>query len=147
MTATLTDSKILATKLSAAFNAHDANAITALIAPNAKLSAPGEIRLEGREAVAGYAINWLKAFPDARMTTKNEIVSGPWTVLEYTFEGTHRGPLAGPMGEIPATNKRVVDQGVQVIRFENDLVADVHLYFDMVQLLTQLGLMPVLAKV
>jgi predicted ester cyclase len=147
MTATLTDSRILATKLSAAFNAHDANAIKSLIAPNAKLSAPGDVRLEGREAVAGYAINWLTAFPDARMTTKNEIVSGPWTVLEYTFEGTHRAPLAGPMGEIPATNKKVVDQGVQVFKFENDLVVEARLYFDMVQLLTQLGLMPVMAKV
>jgi predicted ester cyclase len=147
MATTLTDSRILATKFIAAFNAHEANAIKTLTAPNAKLTAPGDISVQGREAVAGYAIEWLKAFPDARLTVTNEIVSGSWVVQEYTFEGTHREPLAGPMGVIPATNKRVLGRGVQVVGFENDLVADVRLYFDMVQLLTQLGLMPALAKV
>jgi predicted ester cyclase len=147
MATTLIDSKILATKFIAAFNTHDGNAIKTLTAPSARLTAPGDISLQGREAVAGYAIEWLKAFPDARLTVTNEIVSGSWIVQEYTFEGTHREPLAGPMGVIPATNKRLLGRGVQVIRFENDLVTDVRLYFDMVQVLTQLGLMPVLAKV
>jgi len=36
--------------------------------------------------------------------------------------------------------------GVQLIRFENDLVVDCHLYFDMVETLTQLAIMPIPVK-
>lgn len=147
MPVTMTDPKTLAVKFIQAFNAHDESVIKSLTAPNARLTAPGDIRLEGKEAVAAYAIEWLRAFPDARITVTNEIVSGPWIVQEYTFEGTHRATLAGPLGQIPATNKRVVDRGVQVVRFDNELATDIRLYFDMVQVLTQLGLMPVPARV
>ncbi len=147
MTAVMTDPKILAAKFTQAFNAHDETTIKSLTALNAKLSAPGDIRLEGREAVAGYAINWLKAFPDARVTVTHEVVSGPWIVEEFTFEGTHRASLRGPLGEIPATGRKVLGHSVQVIRYEDDLAADVRLYFDMVEILTQLGLMPAPAKV
>lgn len=146
MATTMTDPKILAAKFVDTFNTHDATAIKSLISSNARLSAPGEIRLEGKEAVAGYAINWLTAVPDARFTVRHEYVSGAWTIQEYTFEGTHRGILSSPMGDIPATNKKVVGHGVQIVRFENDLVAEVRLYFDMVEVLTQLGLMPVPAR-
>jgi predicted ester cyclase len=147
MPSTMTDSKTLAAEFIQAFNAHDESVIKSLTAPNARLTAPGDIRLEGKEAVAAYAIEWLRAFPDARITVTNEIVSGPWIVQEYTFEGTHRATLAGPLGQIPATNKRVVDRGVQVVRFDNELATDIRLYFDMVHVLTQLGLMPVPARV
>jgi predicted ester cyclase len=146
MATTMTDPKILAAKFVDVFNAHDTAAIKSLIAPNARLTAPGDIRLEGNEGVAGYAINWLTAVPDARFTVRHEYVSGPWTVQEYTFEGTHRATLSSPMGDIPATNKRIVGHGVQITRFENELVADVRLYFDMVEVLSQLGLMPVPAR-
>jgi len=142
----MTDPKILAAKFVDAFNAHDEAAIKSLTAPDARLTAPGGIRLEGKEAVAGYAINWLKAVPDARITVRDEYVSGPWTVQEYTFEGTHRATLSGPMGDIPATNKKITGHGVQIAKFDNDLVVDVRLYFDMVEVLTQLGLMPVPAR-
>ena len=147
MPTTMTDPKTLAAKLIEAFNAHDESVIKSLTAPNARLTAPGDVRLEGKEAVAGYAIEWLRAFPDARLTVTNEIVSGPWIVQEYTFAGTHRATLAGPLGQIPATNKRVADRGVQVVRFDNELATEIRLYFDMVQVLTQLGLMPVPARV
>jgi len=146
MATTMTDPKILAAKFFDAFNAHDEAAIKSFTAPTAKLTAPGDIRLEGKEAVAGYAINWLRAVPDARIMVRSEYVSGPWTIQEYTFEGTHRATLSSPMGDIPATNKKIVGHGVQIARFENDLVVDVRLYFDMVEVLTQLGLMPVPAR-
>jgi predicted ester cyclase len=142
----MTDPKVLAAKFTTAFNAHDEAALKSLTAPNAKLTAPGNVRLEGRDAVAGYGIAWLKAFPDARITVTHEIVSGPWIVQEFTFEGTHRATLSGPLGEIPATGKKVVGKGVTIDRYENDLSVDGRLYFDMVEILTQLGVMPVPVK-
>ena len=126
----------------AAFNDHDESRIRELNAENGVLEAPGDVRVEGREAATQYAMAWLNAFPDARLTVTNELVSGDWVAQEFTFEGTHEAPLSGPAGEVPATNRRLTGRGVQVFKVENDTVVDTRLYFDQVQVLTQLGLMP-----
>ena len=146
MTTTITDPKVLSAKYNQAFNSHDETAIRSLISPNARFSAPGDVRLEGRDAVIGYTNSWMKALPDATITVTNEIVSGPWIAQEFTFAGTHKAPLTGPMGTIQATNRKVSGQCVSITRYENDLAVETRLYFDVVQLLTQLGVMPVPSK-
>src|ERR1700680_1950769 len=146
MPTTITDRKVLSAKYNQAFNSHDETAIRRLMSPNARFSGPGDVRLEGRDAVLGYINSWIKALPDATITVTNEIVSGPWIAQEFTFAGTHKAPLTGPMGTIPATNRKVSGQCVSITRYENDLAVENRLYFDMVQLLTQLGVMPVSSK-
>jgi predicted ester cyclase len=125
-----------------AFNAHDEDRIRQLNAENALLEAPGDVRVEGREAATQYAMAWLRAFPDARISVENELVSGDWVAQEFTFEGSHEDTLSGPGGEIPATHRHLTGRGVQIFRVEGDAVADTRLYFDQVQIMTQLGLMP-----
>jgi predicted ester cyclase len=142
----VTDPKVLAAKYNHAFNSHDEAALRSLIAPNARFSAPGDVRLEGRDAVIGYTNGWMKALPDAKINVTHEIVSGPWVVQEFTFTGTHTGPLTGPMGTIQATNRKISGQCVSITRYENDLGVESRLYFDVVQLLSQLGVMPVASK-
>ena len=126
----------------AAFNDHDESRIRELNAENTIFEGPGDVHLEGREAATQYAMAWLNAFPDARLNVKNEFASCDWVVQEFTFEGTHEGTLSGPAGEIPATHRRLNGRGVQIFRVEGDAVVDTRLYFDQVQILTQLGLMP-----
>jgi steroid delta-isomerase-like uncharacterized protein len=126
----------------AAFNDHDESRIRELNAENTVFEAPGDVHIEGREAATQYAMAWLNAFPDARLNVKNEFASGDWVVQEFTFEGTHEGTLSGQAGEIPATHRRLNGRGVQIFRVANDAVVDTRLYYDQVQLLTQLGLMP-----
>ncbi len=60
---------------------------------------------------------------------------------QFTFEGTHTDTLVGPEGDIPATNRRLVGRGAEVFRIEGGKIVE-HLYFDQVQVMTQLGLMP-----
>jgi predicted ester cyclase len=146
MAIVMTDPKVLATTFNDTFNAHNESAIWRLVSPQVRLTAPGDVRLEGKDHFAGYLISWMKAFPDARMTVRHEIVNGPWVVQEYTFEGTHRGTLAGPFGDVSPTNRKVVNHGVQLIRFENDLVVEFRLYFDQVETLNQLGILPIPVK-
>jgi predicted ester cyclase len=141
-----TDLKILAARFNQAFNAHDEKSLGSVIASNATFTAPGDVRLEGKEALLAYTYGWLKAFPDAKINVTHEIVSGPWVVQEFIFEGTHTAPLTGPMGTIQATNRKVSGRSVSISRYENELQVEARLYFDMVQLLSQLGVMPVPAK-
>jgi predicted ester cyclase len=125
-----------------AFNAHDEERIRKTNADNSVLEAPGEVRVEGKEEATQYAMAWLRAFPDAQLTVHNELEAGDWIVQEFTFEGTHGETLSTPTGDIPATNRRLTGRGVQVVRIEGDAVVDTRLYFDQVQVMTQLGLMP-----
>ena len=129
-----------------AFNAHDEDRIRALSTEDAIIEAPGEIRLEGQEAVTAYAMNWLNAFSDARVAVQTEIADGDWVAQRFTFEGTHDGILTSPAGEIPPTNRRLTGRGVQLLRIEGGAVAETQLYFDQVHVMTQLGLMPDLAQ-
>jgi hypothetical protein len=46
-----------------------------------------------------------------------------------------------PVGEIPATHEQL-EGGGQIFRVDGEAVADTRLYFDQVQVMTQLGLMP-----
>jgi predicted ester cyclase len=138
----MADARQVGADFVAAFNDHDESRIRELNSENTVFEAPGDVHLEGREVATQYAMAWLNAFPDARLTIKNELVSGDWVAQEFSFEGTHEGTLSGPAGEIPATHRRLNGRGVQIFRVENDAVADTRLYFDQVQVLTQLGLMP-----
>ena len=136
------EARDLGAKFIEAFNAHDESRIRELNGDNVVFEAPGDVHVEGQDAATQYAMAWLNAFPDAKTTVTNELDAGDWLVQEFTFEGTHQGTLASPGGEIPATNRRLVGRGVQIFRVERGKVVDTRLYFDQVQVLTQLGLMP-----
>jgi steroid delta-isomerase-like uncharacterized protein len=125
-----------------AFNAHDEQRIRELNGENAVIEAPGDVKIQGREPTTQYAMAWLNAFPDARITIHNELVAGDWVVQEFTFSGTHEGTLMSPAGEIPATHKTLNGRGVQIFRVDGETVADTRLYFDQVEVMMQLGLMP-----
>lgn len=138
----MADARQVGTRFVDAFNAHDEALMRELNAENVVFEAPGDVRLEGREAATEYAMVWLRAFPDARLTVHNELVDGDWVTQEFTFEGTHEDTLSSPAGDIPATHKRLKGRGVQIFKVEGDVVTDTRLYYDQVQVLTQLGLMP-----
>lgn len=137
------DALQVAAKFVEAFNAHDEQRIRELNAEDTVFEAPGDLRLEGREAATQYAMSWLRGFPDARMTVHNELeAGGEWTVQEFTFEGTHGETLSTPAGEIAATQRRLTGRGVQLLQVRGGAITATRLYFDQVQVLTQLGLMP-----
>ena len=125
-----------------AFNAHDENGIRELNGENVVFEAPGDVQIEGRDATTGYALGWIQAFPDARLVIHNDLVAGDWVIQECTFEGTHEGTLSSPAGDIPATHKRLNGRCVHIFKIEGDVITETHLYFDQMQVMTQLGLMP-----
>jgi predicted ester cyclase len=121
------------------FNDHDERA------PNIAefvFEAPRQRGRDRTDAGAGDDGTRLKGFPDASRTVHREVVSGPWVIQESTFEGTHTAPFEAPIGIIPATGKRVVVKCVQIGRYENGRPTEVRLYYDQVELLSQLGVIP-----
>jgi steroid delta-isomerase-like uncharacterized protein len=130
-----------------AFNAHDEHALLALHAADIKFTAPGGFKATNAKDATGFAMTWLKAFPDGKMKVRSEIISGPWIIQEITMEGTHTAPLVTPTGTVPATHKKVVGYGVQLLRVENAKIAEARIYYDQLDQMTQLGLIPTPATV
>jgi hypothetical protein len=52
-----------------------------------------------------------------------------------------------PTGTVPATHKKVVGYGVQLLRVENAKIAEARVYYDQLDQMTQLGLIPTPAAV
>jgi len=138
----MADTKSVADAAISTFNDHDEAAIRALYADDAVFEAPGDVRAEGGDASAEYVLAWQRAFPDAKLVLHRETIAGDTAVHEFTFEGTHTGTLASPMGDIPATNRSLVGRGCEVIQVADGKIVSFRLYFDQVQIMSQLGLMP-----
>ena len=138
----MTESKDTTARFVAAFNAHDEKVLNELHSDDIKFNAPGGFKATNAKDATAYAMTWLKAFPDGKMKVRSEITSGPWVVQEILMEGTHTAPLESPAGPIAPTYKKVVGYGVQLLRVENGEIAEARIYFDQLDQLTQLGLIP-----
>ena len=138
----MTEVKDTAARFVDAFNAHDEQALHALHAADIKFNAPGGFKATNAKDATAYAMTWLKAFPDGKMKVRSEIVSAPWVVQEIQMEGTHTAPLDSPTGAIAPTYKKVVGFGVQILRVADGKIAEARIYFDQLDQLSQLGLLP-----
>lgn len=122
-----------------AFNSRNAKdepyaADSELIAP------PGS--MQGRENVLGFLGVFQEAFPDARLEVKQLLVDGSVAAVEGTFVGTHDGVLHSPAGDVPATGKAVELRFAAVYEVRGSEMLYEHLFFDQMDLMGQLGLLP-----
>jgi predicted ester cyclase len=138
------DVKEISARSLAAFNAHDADALAALDDPSVVITFPsptGRSQARGREGSKAYNQSWFKAFPDAKTTISNEVITGDYIVQEGTFQGTNTGTWKSEVTDMPATGKSLKGEFVLIAKVKDGLIVSSNLYFDQVQVLTQLGLM------
>ena len=125
------------------FNAGNWPGYKATFAANAVYQEmPTSDRMRGPEEIAKFVQKWKRAFPDLKATIKNSIVSGDKVVAEVDWEGTHNGPLEGPLGTIQATSRKGNVAGTMICKVEGGKIAEVRLYFDVLSILAQIGVMP-----
>lgn len=141
-TSTLLETRAVVERGLKGFNAHDLEALARDAAPDIVATAPGGVKLHGPQAVKEYNQNFLTAFPDARIDAKQIIVQGRTAVVEGVFNGTHTGTLKTPMGDVPATDRKVSGEFIQIFEIDRGLVKRDHLMYDQVDLMTQLGMAP-----
>ena len=89
---------------------------------------PGVVRQERAHAEKG-----VRAFAD-----------GKWACFQYRFRGTNTGPVMSPTGkELAPTAKSIAFPCCVVARMEGGVIAELDEYFDRLEMLTQLGLIPI----
>jgi steroid delta-isomerase-like uncharacterized protein len=122
-------------------DAHKIEEAAALCAPDARFTVPGlaDADVQTWKQFAGAMVG---AVPDTVHVIGNVVEAGDQVVLEFRWQGTHTRPLLSPQGEIPATGRRIDLRCSAVFEVAAGRVAAERGYFDQVEFLTQLGLMP-----
>jgi steroid delta-isomerase-like uncharacterized protein len=93
-------------------------------------------------AFKDYERNWATAFPDGAVELTALTSEGDRVVAEFIGKGTHRGPLEGPSGTVPPTNRKVEVRLVEIWEFRSGKIAAGRTYFDTATFMAQLGIAP-----
>ena len=133
------DAKDVILKHIAAVNDRDSDAEpwsadAVMVAPGAEVS--------GRDNVIGFIGVFQEAFPDLRLEIKQLLGDGADAAAEGTIVGTHDGVLHTPNGDVAPTGRAVELRWAAVYVTDGDTLKSEHLFFDQMDLLGQLGLLP-----
>lgn len=93
----------------------------------------------GKAALEGMVKSYFKAFPDQTGELQLVIASGKTVVGVGLIKGTNSGPMPGPGGEMPATNKKVGLLMGHVIEFQDGKAQKELSYMDAGTMMAQLG--------
>ncbi|MEY9993350.1 hypothetical protein ABIE67_005382 [Streptomyces sp. V4I8] len=131
-------------RLTAAITTADPKAIAELYPPDAVAVTPDGGELHGRENIAGYWRQMTEAVPDGSYESVHSYEVGNTAIDEGIFHGRNTGPIQLPTGEtLPATQKEISIRGVDFATVDDSgHIVDYRLYFDEMEFLDQLGLLP-----
>lgn len=135
------DPNRLLDEIATSLNARDWAAYGRLFAPDLVVHAPG-LHTIGRDARVKWVQDLIVAFPDGRIAVERVFAHGDLVCAELRFAGTHTGPMNSAGGTVPATNREVTFPYCLVLRTTAEQIAELHEYFDQMELVTQLGLLP-----
>ena len=113
----------------------------ALLSPDCDVLTPSGA-LRGPAETTAYSKPLVGAFSDARHAIDLLAVAGDTVVVEGAWIGTHTGPLVTPDGEVPATGRTIHLPFAATMRTSGEHVTSMHVYFDQLSFLAQLGLAP-----
>jgi predicted ester cyclase len=110
-------------------------------AADAEMTAPGA-HVSGRDNVIGFIAVFQEAFPDLRLEIHQLLSDGPAAAAEGTMTGTHSGVLHTPNGDVAPTGRNLALRWAAVYATEGETLKSEHLFFDQMDFLGQLGLVP-----
>lgn len=121
------------------WNAHDRDGWVALAAERVRVEAPaGAVWESARQLID----TWTDAFPDNRVEISLVVADGGSAAQEARFLGTHTGTLRSAAGDIPPTGRSVDIPFLALLSVAEGRITSFRAYFDEVDMLTQLGLLP-----
>ncbi|GGX06812.1 nuclear transport factor 2 family protein [Streptomyces chryseus] len=120
----------------------DLKAVMECFAEDAVAITPdGEVR--GRENIGEYWRQMTDALPDSVYESVYEHESGDTAIDEGFFTGRNTGPLVLPSGEsLEPTHRDVRVRGCDIATVRDGKIVSYRLYFDQLDFLGQLGLLP-----
>jgi steroid delta-isomerase-like uncharacterized protein len=140
----MSEAKRLLEQAIATWNAGDREGWWALYDEDVEWEAPGGGRISGLEDLkVKYFDALMEAAPDRASVVDSLFAEGDLVAEEGRYTGTHTGTWRSPDGvEIPATGKSLDFPFSAIFRVDNGKIVSIRLYYDQLEVRTQLGLMP-----
>jgi steroid delta-isomerase-like uncharacterized protein len=124
------------------YNAGDLEGLADSFTEDAILVTP-DGTAQGRAAILEVLSRDKAAFPERHVTIDVIVEQGDTIAGEWTWVGTHTGPLVMPDGtEVPPTGKPVELKGMELAQMRDGKIAVHHGYWDNMAVAQQLGLLP-----
>ncbi|MFP5311661.1 MAG: nuclear transport factor 2 family protein [Actinomycetes bacterium] len=134
-------------RLMTAMDAKDRETLADCFTADAVIRTPDQGDLRGRDVIADYFFHFWKAMPDVRYEKSATHEAGDVAIVEGFVVGTNTGQLSLPTGgTLQATGKQVRVRSCDVATVQAGRITEHHAYFDRMELLGQLGLLPEVSK-
>lgn len=125
----------------------DLKAVAELYAVDAVAFTPDAGEIHGRDNIVDYWRQMTDSVTGASYESVYAVEVGDTAIDEGYYHGTNTGPLPLPSGEsLPATGKSVRIRGCDIATVEDGRIVSYRLYFDQMDFLGQLGLLPELTS-
>ena len=125
-----------------ALTKQDYEGFISLFSEDATYLEPGG-RHEGRKGIQAWLDDWGHSFSDTRFEASLVIDDGDVIMAEWTYRCVHTGPLTMPDGSvIPASGRTMDSPGVTILHVKDGQIVGARDYFDQMDGMVQLGLMP-----
>ncbi|MFI6014968.1 ester cyclase [Streptomyces sp. NPDC051243] len=131
-------------RLTDAITTHaDAKTFSELYAEDAVALTPDGGEIRGRDGIVEYWRQMTDAIPDGTYESVHAYEVGDTAIDEGYFSGRNTGPIQLPTGEtLPPTQKEIRIRGVDFATVRDGKIVEYRLYFDEMDFLGQLGLLP-----
>jgi steroid delta-isomerase-like uncharacterized protein len=128
-----------------AWNKGNVDALDEVLLTDFAYKAPLGVDLEGLDAFKQHILSMRIAYPDLHVKVNEATLDQEHNTVfsEWTFEGTNVGDSEF-MGH-PVTGKKLLFKGVSLIHIEDDQYADEVDYYDALEVMRKLGLVPEMA--
>ena len=127
----------------ACWNATDRDGWAALYTDDVVYEGPGGGRISGVDDLKEHYFDALVTAAPDRQSRDVFLSEGDHVVEQARYTATHTGIWRDPNGaEVPATGKKLDFPFIGVFRVQNDKISSIRIYYDQIEVLTQLGLMP-----
>src|SRR6185503_6008197 len=127
-------------KVAAMFETGNTEGVEGCVAENVvEHSPPPGITSTGIQGLKDIITMHHTAFPDTKYTILSSAVAGDMMYVHFNMKGTNTGAM-GP--DMPATNKTMDVNGVDVVRFENGKAVEHWGYWEEAKMMQQMGMMP-----
>lgn len=140
----MSDARTVLEKAIKCWNDADREGWAALYTDDVVYEGPGGSHISGlADLKEKYFDALLTAAPDRSSRDVILIAEGDHVVEQARYTGTHTGTWRNPDGaEVPATGKSLDFPFVGVFQVDNDKISAIRIFFDQIEVFTQLGLMP-----
>lgn len=134
-------------RLTSAMNAKDKETLAGCYADDAIAFTPDEGKITGRDAITSYLLHFWEAIPDVVYEDVEKHEAGNVAIDEGWVVGTNTGQLKMPNGEnLQPTGKKIRIRSCDIAKVESGQITSHQFYFDQMEFLGQLGLLPELSK-